>query len=412
MERHSSVSVSGIAALLALGPLLTACSDDPASCNLARPCPLGSYCEGGTCHAECDPATPTCPGGVCTRFGRCVPDEPDPDAGICAALVLDASFGIPTVALLVDQSGSMTEAYSGGTRWTVLRSALIDPTDGVVTRLQSTMRFGLTLYTNTGGPTCPALTVVDPALDNRDAIAVVYDAERPEADTPTGESIDAVVQALQAVTEPGAKYIILASDGEPDTCAQPNPQEGQPEAVAAAQAAHAAGIDLFFLSVGSGTISQAHMQDVANAGVGYPIGGDLNAPYYEAGDAEQLAAAFDEITSRMFSCELTVNGVIASDAETSGVIYLDSAQLTLHEQWEPIDESSFRLLGEACDAAQRAGEHTVTAHFGCESSAPPGELSAEGGGFVDGGCSSVRPVWLGCFLAVGALVRFRRRSRL
>ena len=35
---------------------------------------------------------------------------------------------------------------------------------------------------------------------------------------------------------PGDKVIVLATDGEPDTCAEPNPQNGQGVAVAAAAA--------------------------------------------------------------------------------------------------------------------------------------------------------------------------------
>lgn len=398
-----------------LGGLLVSAgcgSDSSASCGLDQPCALGSYCDAGVCRSACDPAEPTsCSQGVCTRYGQCVADQPDPDAGLCAAMVIEASFGTPTLVLLVDQSGSMTGTYSGGTRWSVLRDALIDPTTGVVTRLQSTMRFGLTLYTNNGGPTCPDLTTVDPALDNLGAIATVYLANQPEADTPTGESIDAVVATLSAFAEPGPKYIIVASDGEPDTCAVPNPSNGQPEAVAAAQAAFAAGIKLYFLSVGSGTISAGHMQDMANAGVGYEVGGTLNAPYYEAADAAQLTAAFDAITSRMLTCDLNVNGNIDPAAATSGVIYLDGAPLVLHQDWEPVDATSFELVGDACLAAQRQGDHTVTASFGCEASAPREDLSVEGGGLVDGGCSAMSTAGIGWSFIFGALLLLRRQRR-
>ncbi len=407
---HQPGQGAGTRLALSLALLGTIGCGADVECSLSEPCPTGSFCEAGACVSECDPVAQQCTVGVCTRDGRCAREQPDPDAGVCAALVLDAEFGIPTVVLLVDQSGSMDDPYVGGTRWDVLRAALIDSTDGVVTRRQSSIRFGLTLYTNIGGSgTCPDLVTVDPALNNRDAIAAVYEPARPRADTPTGESIEAVTERLAALAAPGRKYIILATDGEPDTCAQPSPEEGQPESVAAAEAAFDAGISLFILSVGTGAISQQHLQDVANAGVGLEVGGSENATYWEAGDGAQLAAAFDAITGSLLGCDLTVNGAIEADAVSSGVIYLDGNRLLLDDPngWEPIDASSFRLLGDACTRAKRAGDHTVTAEFGCEPGGPG--LGTEGGGVIDPGCAAVSAPALAALL-VGLLLRRRRRG--
>ena len=403
----------------AAAALFCACDGGTPPCSLEEPCPRGSYCVGGECKSDCDPQAQDCSVGVCTSDGRCARTEPDPDAGVCAAMVLDARFGTPTVVVLVDQSGSMTEPYSGDTRWSVLREALIDPDTGIISQLQGSYRFGLTLYTNSGGPTCPELTVVPPALDNRDAIAAVYEPAQPEADTPTGEAIDAVVQDLVAFSAAGPKHIIVASDGEPDTCASPNPQTGQPESVAAAERAFGAGITLFFLSVGSGAISEQHMQDMANAGVGYEVGGTRDAPYYEAGDALQLEAAFAEITGRLLTCALDVNGTIEPEAEATGVIYLDGNRLTLGDTdgWEVNDDDTFRLKGAACEHAQREGEHTVTAEFGCDEGEGLG-LRATGGGVVDRGCdaspSGARVELLGLVGLVGLVGRvtlLRGRAR-
>jgi len=151
---------------------------------------------------------------------------------------------------------------------------------------------------------------------------------------------------------------------------------------------------------------------MANAGVGYTVGGTTNAPFYEASDATQLAAAFAEITGRLLTCELVVNGTIDAAAADTGVIYLDGNQLILGDAdgWEVIDGSSFRLLGSACAEAQRAGDHTVTAEFGCESAAEP-ELRAAGGGAVDRGCSTLAPPGLLALLAVIAVSWLRRIHR-
>ena len=220
MER----AISAVA--LCLLALVIGCGDEGPECTRSDQCGEGRFCVNEVCASDCDPDAPRCEDGICTVHGRCAIDQPDPEAGVCAAMVLEAEFGTPTVILLIDQSGSMDATYSAGTRWTVLRNALIHPTNGVVADLEESIRFGLTLYTYTGGPTCPSLVTVPPALNNLTAISVAYTAAVPEADTPTGESIDSVVQDLTAYTEPGPKFIIVATDGEPDTCLLPNPQEG------------------------------------------------------------------------------------------------------------------------------------------------------------------------------------------
>ncbi|MFC1611329.1 VWA domain-containing protein [Myxococcota bacterium] len=401
---------------LCCGLLLSSCGDDT-ECDHGDQCPTGSYCAAGTCQTECTPGSSTCASGICTQYGRCALDQPDPDSGVCAAMVLEAEFGTPTVVLLIDQSRSMNDPIdpndpSSTPRWNVMRDALIDPATGVIGLLESTIRFGLTLYTGTDA-TCPVLTVVDPAIDNLAAITTIYQDESPISATPTGDSIDAIVPTLAAYPEPGPKHIVLATDGEPNTCEDLyDMQGGRVEAVAAAQAAFNSGITLFILSVGS--ISQEHLQDMANAGVGYTVGGTLNAPFYEAGDATQLSAAFDEITGRVLTCELTVNGSIDADAVSSGVIFLDGDQLTLGDEdgWETIDDTSFRLLGSACDQVQREGGHTVTAQFGCEP-VDTGGLHVSGGGAVDRGCSAVHVLadfsFCGMALLTLLVLRWRRK---
>jgi hypothetical protein len=163
----------------------------------------------------------------------------------------------PTLVLLVDQSLSMDADFGGDTRWNIITDVLIDPDTGIVPQFAAAMRLGLTLYTsidgNTTGNECPMLTEVAPALDNAAPIEMVMSMAVPVGETPTGESIDVVWQQLDALDVPGRKYIVLATDGEPDTCELPDPEQGQEESVAAAAAAYEAGIPTYVLSVGTDT---------------------------------------------------------------------------------------------------------------------------------------------------------------
>ena len=81
----------------------------------------------------------------------------------------------PTVLLLIDQSGSMEFGFGGGgSRWDVLRNAVVDPDEGVLSRLDTSVRFGLMLYTSFDGfrrGTCPMLTESRIAIGNAESLS-------------------------------------------------------------------------------------------------------------------------------------------------------------------------------------------------------------------------------------------------
>ena len=275
---------------------------------------------------------------------------------ICADQNVTFDVQTPTVVLLIDQSGSMTASFGNVSRWEAVRDALVDPVDGVVAQLESQVRFGLTLYTSFNGfdgGTCPVLTEVPPALDNYQAIADTFNMNQPEDETPTGESIAAVTQALLADPWPDEKIIVLAADGEADTCALPNPQNGQPEAIAAAQDAFNQGIKTFIIGVGN-QVSQQHLQDMANAGQG--VGpNDPDAPFYQPQDKAALVQAFEDIINGVRSCVLTLNGMIVQGMEESCTVTVNGMDVPYDDPngWKVNNPSEIELVGQACEAIQQ-----------------------------------------------------------
>lgn len=215
------------------------------------------------------------------------------DPGICQDLEADSTPQIPTVELVVDTSSSMWQTEPPA--WPLLYAALMDPTNGVVAALESKIRFGFASYkgfkaSSETDPACATMTTVDPALDNHDAIDAVYQqvsstwdpVSKPKWETPTDYAINyaATILTNYDPMPPGKKYILLVTDGNPNTCQVTDPQCGQDLAIKAAQDAYAAGIGLFVLGVGdivaqpdNGCPTAArcgllHLQDLANAGVG------------------------------------------------------------------------------------------------------------------------------------------------
>jgi len=296
-----------------------------------------------------------------------VSDGPQTEATeACGDVSVAVTKVIPTVMVLIDQSGSMTTDFGGKTRWNAARDALMDPTTGIIHQLQAEVRFGLALYTNDGKGSCPDLTKVAIALNNYAAIQKVYGAAGPKGDTPTGESIQAILPDLAAVTEPGPKLIVLATDGEPDTCAVPNPQTGQPQAIAAAQAAYAQGVWTYVIGVGS-DVGAAHLQNMANAGVGKPVNDPAPAPYFVANNPSQLYTAFQNIINGARSCVYNLNGTVQPGMESQGSVLLDGTPLGFNDSngWKLNNPSQIELVGASCEAIQ-TGDHALTVTFPCD----------------------------------------------
>ncbi|MBT8494742.1 MAG: VWA domain-containing protein [Deltaproteobacteria bacterium] len=297
--------------------------------------------------------------------------EPADIAPGCPSLRSEVEAQVATIMLLVDRSGTMNRDFAGTDRWDAIYDTLMDSQDGLVKRLENQVQFGLTLYTGSDDiPTCPILNQVAPSMGNFQAINSEFSSQSPLEDTPTGESLDAISAYLAALPDTGPKAIVVATDGEPDTCADPDP-DGQPAAlnmaVEAASRAHGLGIETFIISVGD-EVSDSHLQAMANAGQGLAPSGPQDATFYRALSPVQLEDAFDGIVAGVRGCSFELDEP-ADDAST-GSVTLDGSPLALGSEWQLKDPSTIELLGSACDQVLDGGEHTVQAVFDCTEDGP------------------------------------------
>lgn len=315
----------------------------------------------------------------------------DPNGpGTCADVTAEITPGEATVTLLLDQSGTMTQSLGGSgiERWDAVFQTLLDPASGVVAGYESDIKFGMTLYTNDAPAGCPDLTVVDPGFDNRAAMASEFQMAVPLGDTPTGESLLAVGQALAALDDGSTKGVILATDGEPDTCACPNACAGASKGVAieAAQQLYDMGIQTFVIAVGDSITDLQHLQHLANVGAGRasyfddPMYDEWTDPWvddtapanpatlFTANDPAALEDAFGSLIAGFVPCDFTVNGTIEDiqKACEAGTVTLDGTELACPDDWEVIDETTLTLVGEACQALQDGEAHEVEATFPCD----------------------------------------------
>jgi hypothetical protein len=385
--------------------LLVRCTQAPAPnegavvCNPA--CGAGQACVSGRCEASGGTAG-TGAGGASSggssaggASGGTVivtppeagPDGPEiADGDACAEVTFEVTNVIPTVVLLIDRSASMSEEdldtmNPGVSRWDALKTALLDPA-GAIASLQDQVRFGVVFYA--GGPgganaACPVLDQGgDPPLlmPPRTGILMDFTAYfQPLGtlpDTPTGESVAFTAGELTAFTEVGPKFIVLATDGEPDLCADRQEPSGRDRSLAEVTAAYDDDITTFVISVGT-DVAEAHLAELANAGQGFPPADMPPMPrFYQVTTQQALADAFLQIITGTRSCTMTLNGEIDPDLADRGEVLIDGMPVPQSDTdgWRIIDGSTIELVGSACEAIQ-SGEHTLTASFPCEAIVMP-----------------------------------------
>jgi len=294
---------------------------------------------------------------------------------VCEAVTVSIDELRPALTLVVDQSLSMSFRYpdneSPATRWSLVGDALFDPTFGVVKQFEASVRFGIAFFTSRGSM-CPILNEVPAQVRSYDALNSLYRGLAPYGDTPTGDALQRVVSELQQTPSQGPRSILLVTDGNPDTCAQPNPDQGQPQAVAAAQRAFAAGIDLYVLGISNG-IAGENLQQLANAGKGRPIdlvwGVDAEAaePFQASGNVLGLAEQLADILNRIPLCEVSLHRDVAWSEASRARVLLDGQPLnySLSDGYVLKDPRHLAIVGKACEAI-KAGGRQLSVRISCD----------------------------------------------
>lgn len=301
------------------------------------------------------------------------------DSSVCADVEVTATRTIPTVALLIEQSNSMDQPLQEGndlTRWEALKEVLLPPETGVISMFARDVRMGLVLYANPAPyypPDCPDLTeVMPPALENYELIAEAYGGALTIPNVPTAESLQAVTARLEGVTEPGPKYILLGTNGDPDSCDEVagfNKHDDETKAlvVSAVQAAFAKGIGTLVVSVGRGQTTRAHLQAVANAGAGLTPDASPGAPFYEPATQEALGDALASAVRGTRTCSFDLRGEVEPASAHRGSVTVDGTKLSMSDAdgWRLVTPSQIELVGPACTAFMD-GDHELRATFPCD----------------------------------------------
>jgi hypothetical protein len=271
------------------------------------------------------------------------------------------------------QSASQCTRNARG-RWQALRNALVGP-EGVVPKLEKSVAFGLVVYGTE--PRCPlAVQPVTAQLGNLARIQAGLPEIQPGMYTPTGPALDWVydnmIEAQAPDTQSAAQIVILATDGEPNSCGGGGFGFGiggsttnYRPSVDAVRKGTRKGATTYVISLADATGPfHDHLQELANLGDPAANGA---ARLYEPASPDQLAQTLNTLASAAIRCDIELNGAILVDRACEGSVRLDGVALPCDDPngWKVIDERNIRLLGTACEKLRTSHEAVIEASFAC-----------------------------------------------
>lgn len=332
------------------------------ACTIVFGCGSKSHEEGGS-GAGSGYVVPT---GTATNTSTSTSTSTSTDVGTgCAQQSVPITALPPDILIIQDRSQSMTDdsndnkcaggSNQGGgncgakSKWAQVTAAI-----ETVVNASSAVNWGL-FYFGSGASECGTNTAPDVPVSATSAAQIVasLSANAPRGATPTTVTINNAVTYMKTLTDPNPKYLLLATDGEPN-CLNGNSQTtdatGATNAIANAKKA---GFPTFVVGIGTVTSATTALNAMAQAG-GEPQTGATS--YYAVADTAGLEAALKQIVGMVASCTISLQNV-PSGTWTMAIWATDSTGKTIQiansatDGWAYTDtnKSSITLVGPTCD---------------------------------------------------------------
>jgi hypothetical protein len=310
--------------------------------------------------------------------------------GQCARQMLVTMRVIPTVWLVLDGSGSMVDLLGETSRWNALRSALMDPTDGVVKSLEKDVSFGMVIYDGAtpgniqqplpdGGiamfsappaTTCPRLVTVQPAMNNFAMLDMSYGATPLGGSTPTDKALDTVVASLPDMSDPvldgrvNPTIVVLATDGAPNNLCTDDftMLDVAPNVIRAVDTLASLNVKTYVISLAGGDmLLTQHLEQVAAAGM-------TGSPPFLPMNKAELVQVFKDIIGPAAACDVALSGSVKMGIECMGTITINGQPLVCNDPngWMLKDKSTISITGTACEEYKNNVSAILQADFPCE----------------------------------------------
>ena len=299
----------------------------------------------------------------------------------CGTKTQSAKMIPPDIMIVMDRSLSMTndvddKPCTGGTgnngncgansKWEIVVPVI----NQVVTSTDAKVNWGM-FYLGDEPAMCGVATapVVPIATMNATAVttSLTGNTFNGQVGTPTQRAIRGAVSYLTGLTDQNPKYLLLATDGQPN-CATANSLNtddtaGTQSAVADALAAN---IPTFVVGIGN-TNAAASLNQLAIAGGRPQMGG--TSSYYQVNDATALATALGTIVGQAASCTFNIGPPPDGTTVTGLGVFGDGMPITMDPSsgWSFTDmtKTSIILNGAICDQVLSGTVHDVTVAFVC-----------------------------------------------
>ena len=284
----------------------------------------------------------------------------------------------PDLLIILDKSGSMANDAMDQQCVAPCQSKWSSMTDGinmVVAQTDTTIRWGLNFFSNDNACGVNAGPAVPIAVGNGPAIATAIMGTMPGGNTPTAAAVTSGANYLLGLADTNPKYILLATDGEPNCAAGGGGRRGggggnasdAPGAEAAVTMAAAGGIPVFVVGVGNVASAQMTLDQLATDGGRAQATEPL---YYPVSNTADLVAVLTKIGGQITSCTFGLGKAPPDPTNIAVYAYAGTTSTRLAQSmtdgWEyGAGMTSIELFGAACDAVKAKTTTDVQAVFGC-----------------------------------------------
>jgi hypothetical protein len=251
-------------------------------------------------------------------------------------------------------------------KWELMVPAL----NQVITNTDATVNWGM-FYLGDEPTMCGVATapVVPVAAMNAAAITTSLTGNQfnGQVGTPTRRALQGAISYLQGLTDQNPKYLLLATDGQPNcataTTLNTDDSAGTQQVVADALAA---GMPTFVVGIGTTGVA-ATLDQLAIAGGRPQTGGTTS--YYQVDDAAALGTALATIVGQTASCTFNI-GPAPDGTTAKGLgVFGDGAPITMDPangwSFTGADMTTIVLSGPICDQVLSGKVRDVTVAFVC-----------------------------------------------
>lgn len=263
----------------------------------------------------------------------------------------------PELLLVLDRSGSMKSSVpgTGNNRWVEVTAAL----EEILMQTNNVVSWGLKMYPTTSA--CNVSNGVEVEVsESSTPVATAIKMARPNDDqggTPTAAAVRTGTAYLMTRTSKNPKYVVLATDGEPNC---PN-NSGARMSIDAIADAKAAGFNVFVVGIATaGTGADRTLNDMAMAGGEARQG---NPKYYPVANKKDLVDVLTQITVRVSNCVFPLDKQPPSPMDVA--VNVDGMRLP-REQWTyGTGMRSIEITGPVCEQLKAGKITDVQIIFGC-----------------------------------------------